>query len=495
MAKKLNLFRRYHAYKLSRLVAEVQKAENRINNYKEYIPVLKGELEVKRERAIAKQQIKIERKYQAVVYDASNKKELFDFLTEKEVIKLRKKLRNKYRVEREKGRRAISKLKAKELPYLEKEKQFNLKLEKMEMVHQEQIDAFVEKRLQQFKDEEASINKSQASTEEKAKAYEERHNKLTEIRNLYTDKYMVKFSKEEKYVNKHINRATHNLSKKKPLLDNTLNSVDHSNYSFAEGNILEIKNLAMHFGGVKAVDDLTFDVKEKEIFGLIGPNGAGKTTVFNCLTKFYQPTRGQMYFKSKLGESINLNELVVHDVITKGIVRTFQNLEVIKEVSVLDNLLIAAHRQYTAGLFDHILHTRKLSIEESVIRGRAERVLHFMGLTAYRDFYAWGLPYGTLKKVEIARTLMNNPQLIVLDEPAAGLNDTETADLAKLIRKIRDEYQVAILLVEHDMGLVMEVCDRICAISFGRMLALGTPKDIQSNPDVQAAYLGASEGE
>ena len=251
----------------------------------------------------------------------------------------------------------------------------------------------------------------------------------------------------------------------------------------------------MQFGGLKAVDNLSFKVKEGEIFGLIGPNGAGKTTVFNCITQFYKPTAGTLHFLEKTGNTISLTDYVVHDVIKKGIVRTFQNVEVIKEVSVLDNLLIAGHTKYHANLIDQFLHLPILKKEELAMKQKALEVLDFMGLSMYKDWYAMALPYGVLKKVEIARTLMNEPQLIILDEPAAGLNDTETAELTKLIRKIQDKYHCTILLVEHDMGLVMDICDTICAISFGKLLAIGTPSEIQANKNVQAAYLGASEEE
>ena len=260
-----------------------------------------------------------------------------------------------------------------------------------------------------------------------------------------------------------------------------------------EGIILRIQDLKMYFGGVKAVDGLSFDVHEGEIFGLIGPNGAGKTTVFNCITQFYKPTGGTLLFRGRENEVVDLTKEKVHDVILHGIVRTFQNVEVVPELTVLENLLIAGHRQYSSGIAASALHLPKLRREENVIRYKAEKVLSFMGLSAYAGAYAFGLPYGILKKIEIARTLMCSPRLIILDEPAAGLNDTETADLARLIRRIREEYRCTILLVEHDMGLVMDVCDNICAISFGKLLAFGTPEQIQTNRDVQQAYLGVDE--
>ena len=260
--------------------------------------------------------------------------------------------------------------------------------------------------------------------------------------------------------------------------------------SLPKDTILSIRGLKMYFGGLRAVDDLSFDVKRGEIFGLIGPNGAGKTTVFNCITQFYKPTAGELLFSAKEGETIALTDYKVHDIILKGIARTFQNIEVVKEVSVLDNLLIAATRSYTSSLWTQILHLPRLKREEKVIRARADKVLKYMDLASYRDRLAWGLPYGVLKRIEIARALMCNPQMIILDEPAAGLNESETKDLAELINKIRVDFGCTILLVEHDMGLVMNICDHICAISFGRKLAYGTPAEVQSSKEVQEAYLG-----
>ena len=264
-----------------------------------------------------------------------------------------------------------------------------------------------------------------------------------------------------------------------------------STYSNPDDVILSIKGLKMYFGGLKAVDDLDFDVKKGEIFGLIGPNGAGKTTVFNCITQFYKPTAGQIHFTARNGKTISLTDYKVHDIVLRGIARTFQNIEVVKEVSVLDNLLIAATRDYSSGLFTQMFHLPLLSKEEKMITARADKVLKYMDLYAYRDRLAWGLPYGVLKRIEIARALMCNPRLIILDEPAAGLNESETADLAQLINKIRTDFDCTILLVEHDMSLVMNVCDHICAISFGRKLAYGTAAEIQARKEVQEAYLGS----
>lgn len=257
--------------------------------------------------------------------------------------------------------------------------------------------------------------------------------------------------------------------------------------------LLSVKGLKMYFGGLKAVDDLSFDVKRGEIFGLIGPNGAGKTTVFNCITRFYNATGGEMYFENKYGEVVDLRKFKVHDIILQGIGRTFQNIELVREISVLENLLVASTRSYRTGFLSHAIGLPLLKKEERLLRQKAMRVLKFMGLESYAGWLAFGLPYGILKKVEIARALMADAKLIIMDEPAAGLNDSETAELTETIRKIRDEFGVTILLVEHDMGLVMNVCDTVCAISFGQMLAIGTTEEIQSNKAVQEAYLGVEE--
>ena len=274
-----------------------------------------------------------------------------------------------------------------------------------------------------------------------------------------------------------------------------LHASSKKNLTLPEDVLLRVEGLKMYFGGLKAVDDLTFDVKKGEIFGLIGPNGAGKTTVFNCITRFYNATGGTMHFESKSGEVIDLRNYQVHDVITQGITRTFQNVELVREISVLDNLLVACTQDYRSNLLVQALGLPSLRREEALLKEKARRILQFMGLESYAGWLAMGLPYGVLKKVEIARALMSDAKLIIMDEPAAGLNDTETAELTATIRRIRDEFGVTILLVEHDMGLVMTVCDTVCAISFGRMLAIGTREEIKGNKAVQEAYLGVEEDE
>jgi branched-chain amino acid transport system ATP-binding protein len=259
------------------------------------------------------------------------------------------------------------------------------------------------------------------------------------------------------------------------------------------GDILRVVNLSIQFGGLKAVDDLSFNVRGGEIFGLIGPNGAGKTTVFNCITQFYKPDKGAVWLKHD-GSEINLVGVPVHKIITYGLVRTFQNVEIIKELSIIDNVLIGAHIAYKASVLEQALKIGRARREERLLREKAGQILELMGIADRKDLPAGGQPYGVLKKTELARALMCAPKLIILDEPAAGLNDTETDHLADTIRTIRDQYACAILLVEHDMRLVMDVCDRICAISFGKFLTVGTPEEVRVNKDVQKAYLGEGGG-
>lgn len=280
-------------------------------------------------------------------------------------------------------------------------------------------------------------------------------------------------------------------AKKEALMDilNTL-KINNAQVDISDDALLKVDGLTMQFGGLKAVDNLSFEVKKGEIFGLIGPNGAGKTTVFNCITQFYKPTSGVVTFRNSSGELISLTDYKVHDVIKQGIVRTFQNVELIWEISILDNMLVGAHSLYRSSFLDHSLQLPRYKREEKILKRRALKILEDLELIAYKDFYPVGLPYGVLKKIELARTLMTNPKLIILDEPAAGLNDSETEQLAVTIQKIQKDYDCTIFLVEHDMGLVMNICDTICAISFGKKLAIGSPSEVQQNDFVKEAYLG-----
>lgn len=256
--------------------------------------------------------------------------------------------------------------------------------------------------------------------------------------------------------------------------------------------ILEVKDLSIAFGGLKAVDSLSFDINKGEIFGLIGPNGAGKTTVFNCITQFYRANSGEIYFYNGEGK-LDLNALKVDEVINTGIVRTFQNVELVKELSIIDNVLVGSHKEFKSSLLDHVFQFSKVRREEEALRLRAEGILNTFGILHLKDMPAGSQAYGVQKKVEFARALMCQPKLVILDEPAAGLNDVETEEFAELIKDIRQQYDCTILLIEHDMRLVMGICDRICAISFGKKLTIGTPADIQNNQEVQEAYLGVDD--
>lgn len=286
-------------------------------------------------------------------------------------------------------------------------------------------------------------------------------------------------------------KTTSNLSEQ---LENKKNynrlKLMESFYDVNDENILKIINLKMSFGGLQVIKDLSFDVKKGEIFGLIGPNGAGKTTIFNLITQFYKPDFGEILFKNHNNEVIDLKEFKPHDVIEHGISRTFQNIELITELTVLENLLVGAHKLYRTNLFKQMFRTKSLIEEEKVIKQKALDMLEEFGLTEYKDSYPKGLPYGILKNVEFARTLMLNPDLIILDEPAAGLNEAETKELTEFIKNVRDKYDVTILLVEHDIDLVMNVCDRVCVINFGEHIITDIPSVVKSNKHVQEAYIG-----
>lgn len=260
-----------------------------------------------------------------------------------------------------------------------------------------------------------------------------------------------------------------------------------------KNNCLQVSDLSIAFGGIKAIDHLSFTVNQGEIYGLIGPNGAGKTTVFNCITQFYKADDGDIQFSNRHGETVDLNSKVTHQVIHEGLVRSFQNIELIKDMSLIDNLLVGAHIEYKTGFLATGFRTKKAKREEEFQREKAVKILRFLKIADKANENIGGQPYGVLKKVELGRTLMSDPKLILLDEPAAGLNDLETEDMSNLLKEIRDEYGCTILLVEHDMRLVMDVCDRICAISFGKKLGEGTCLEIQQNKDVQEAYLGKGD--
>lgn len=249
--------------------------------------------------------------------------------------------------------------------------------------------------------------------------------------------------------------------------------------------LLEVNNLCISFGGLRAVDDFHLTIEKGQLYGLIGPNGAGKTTVFNLLTKVYKPTRGKIFFDGKdtAGKS-------VVDINKAGIARTFQNIRLFGNLSVLDNVKTGFHNVTPYSPITAVLRLPKYYASEREIDEKARELLKIMELDQFADYTASNLPYGAQRRLEIARALATNPKLLLLDEPAAGMNPQETAELMDMIRFVRDHFKIAILLIEHDMKLVMGICERITVLNYGMMLAQGTPEEIQSNPEVIKAYLG-----
>ena len=249
--------------------------------------------------------------------------------------------------------------------------------------------------------------------------------------------------------------------------------------------VLEVRDLGIDFGGLTAVNDLNMVVYPKEIVGLIGPNGAGKTTVFNMLTKVYEPTRGSTLL---CGDDIrNMNTIEVNKA---GIGRTFQNIRLFMNMSVIDNVKTGYHNEIEYGPMNAILRTPKFYSEEKRIEEKALDLLEIFDLKQFADTTAGNLPYGAQRRLEIARALATDPKILLLDEPAAGMNPQETEELMDTIRFVRDHFEIAILLIEHDMRLVMGICERITVLNYGMMLAQGGPEEIQNNPDVIKAYLG-----
>ena len=254
--------------------------------------------------------------------------------------------------------------------------------------------------------------------------------------------------------------------------------------------ILECRHLGIDFGGLKAVDDFNLIIGRTEIAGLIGPNGAGKTTVFNLLTKVYQPTRGIIMLDGydtagKTTEQIN----------RMGIARTFQNIRLFDNLSVEDNVKIGLHNQEPYSALTGVLRLPKYWRQEKAAHERAMELLSIFEMQDLADHRAGSLPYGAQRRLEIVRALATNPSLLLLDEPAAGMNPSETAELMEHIVKIRDTFQIAVLLIEHDMRLVMGICEGICVLNFGRVIAKGTSEEIQANPTVIEAYLGRKKEE
>ena len=247
-------------------------------------------------------------------------------------------------------------------------------------------------------------------------------------------------------------------------------------------NKLSIQNLKMHFSGVHALDDVSFKVNKGEIFSLIGPNGSGKSTLFNCINGFCEPQKGDIKFND-----IDLINSKPHEIVKHGISRTFQNLQNIPYMTLLDNVLLGAHHRLTVrDTFNRWISQKEREREEAL----ALEIMDFLGIANFENKYLTGQPYGIQKLVEIARALICKPKLILMDEPAAGMNDQETLEIAKIISEIRDVLGITVLVVEHDMNLVMSISDRICVLDSGKILAMGIPEEVKNHPEVIKVFLG-----
>ena len=249
--------------------------------------------------------------------------------------------------------------------------------------------------------------------------------------------------------------------------------------------LLEVKNLTKHFGGLTAVGDVTLELNEGELVGLIGPNGAGKTTLFNLLTGVYEPSEGTVTLDGHL-----LNGKQPYKIAALGLGRTFQNIRLFKDLSVLENVMIAMHAHSSDSLFSTLFRTKKYYDTEAKMREEAIELLKIFELDTLKDEKAKNLAYGQQRELEIVRALATKPKILFLDEPAAGMNPQETAQLTELIAKIQREFDLTVVLIEHDMSLVMKICQRIYVLEYGRLLAEGTPEEIKQNPAVIKAYLG-----
>ncbi|HUF97013.1 MAG TPA: ABC transporter ATP-binding protein [Ilumatobacter sp.] len=251
-------------------------------------------------------------------------------------------------------------------------------------------------------------------------------------------------------------------------------------------SLISVKGVTLRFGGVTAIDNVTFDVRRDELFAIIGPNGAGKTSIFNTISQVYRPQEGDIIFE---GESL-MGERPDR-VAQRGIARTFQNIELFPQMNVIDNLLTGRHIRMRGNIFDGAIWWGRAKKEEIANRRKVEDIIDFLEIERWRKHPVALLPYGFQKRVELGRALAMEPKLLLLDEPAAGMNLEETEDMARFILDIKSELNIPMIMVEHDMGLVMDIADRVLVLDFGQQIALGTPDEVQNNPDVIAAYLGS----
>ena len=252
---------------------------------------------------------------------------------------------------------------------------------------------------------------------------------------------------------------------------------------------LKVENLGIRFGGLTAVKDVSFEIREGEVFTLIGPNGAGKTTIFNMISAIYPPTTGRVQY-----DGLDLTRMAPHEIAKLGIARTFQNIELFEHATVLQNLLIGHHIRRQSNWWSDLLFPRKVFVAELAFRDQIEKVIDFLDLQHYRETMVAGLPYGVRKVVELGRALCMQPKVLLLDEPSSGLNVEETDDMAFWIEDIKYDLGITVVMVEHNMKLVSRVSDRVLALNHGEMLALGTPKEVQSHPQVIEAYIGEAAG-
>ncbi len=255
-------------------------------------------------------------------------------------------------------------------------------------------------------------------------------------------------------------------------------------------NVLQADHISIVFGGLKAVDDVTIYAKKGELLGLIGPNGAGKTTIFNMLTGVYEPTKGTIAYISGQNKEISIKGMPPYKVSRIGVSRTFQNIRLFKNLSVLDNMLISMHKDVGYTVFGAILKSGRYLSAEKEFYDKAIKILKAVKLDGKKSEYAKNLPYGEQRKLEIARAIATGAEIVFLDEPAAGMNPSETEELADLIKILKDDYNLTIVLIEHDMKFVMKICERIYVLDFGILIAEGTPKEIKANSNVIKAYLG-----